>query len=197
MTDVTNEGGAAIEQQEEFDYNSIVLRRADPDDFDEIINLVEIGEDDIYNRVYSFPNILKLIETAYIAITVIDREGRVVAFAAFEDYPQVSRILSAATVLLTTRLCNQGMRDMIDDKHFNYWEKWFSKAFEIEEFSAFNTLWLSYFIAGGSLGQSNSQHAFKQVLQTVYTSNPDLVGVLFLARGDADSDDLVHCFGPL
>ena len=87
MADGTNE---VADQQEEFDFNSIVLRRADPDDFDEIINLVEIGEDDIYNRVYSFPNILKLIETAYLAITVIDREGRVVAFAAFEDYPQVS-----------------------------------------------------------------------------------------------------------
>ena len=123
----------ANHQQEEFDFNSVVLRRADPDDIDEIINLVEIGEDDIYNRVYSFPNILKLIETAYIAITVIDREGRVVAFAAFEDYPQ-------------------GMRDMIDDKHFNYWEKWLSKAFLIDELTAFNTLWLSYFICGGSLG---------------------------------------------
>ena len=69
-----------------------MLRRADPDDVEEILNLVEIGEDDIYNRVYSFPNILKLIETAYLAITVIDREGRVVAFAAFEDYPQVSSL---------------------------------------------------------------------------------------------------------
>lgn len=78
-----------------------MLRRADPDDFDEIINLVEIGEDDIYNRVYSFPNILKLIETAYIAITVIDREGRVVAFAAFEDYPQVSSKEDLNNVLIT------------------------------------------------------------------------------------------------
>ena len=26
---------------------------------------------------------------------------------------------------------------MIDDKHFNYWEDWFKKAYEIEEFSAF------------------------------------------------------------
>ena len=88
MVELANE---VEEIQEEFDYEGIVLRRADPDDFDEIINLVEIGEDDIYNRVYSFPNILKLIETAYLAITVIDRDGRVVAFAAFEDYPQVSR----------------------------------------------------------------------------------------------------------
>ena len=91
MVDVANEVDNHQQQiLEDFDFNSIVLRRADPDDIDEIINLVEIGEDDIYNRVYSFPNILKLIETAYIAITVIDREGRVVAFAAFEDYPQVS-----------------------------------------------------------------------------------------------------------
>ena len=67
-----------------------MLRRADPDDCDDIINLVEIGEDDIYNRVYSYPKILKLIETAYLAITAIDRDGNVVAFAAFEDYPQVS-----------------------------------------------------------------------------------------------------------
>ena len=87
MVDGTNE---VAEQQEDFDYESIVLRRADPDDFDEIINLVEIGEDDIYNRVYALPNVLKLIETAYLAITVIDRDGNVVAFAAFEDYPSVS-----------------------------------------------------------------------------------------------------------
>mmetsp|Transcript_108647 Transcript_108647/g.150263 ORF Transcript_108647/g.150263 Transcript_108647/m.150263 type:complete len:114 (+) Transcript_108647:77-418(+) len=82
------------QQQEEFDFDSIVLRRADPDDCDQIINLVEIGEDDIYNRVYSYPKILKLIETAFLAITVLDREGNVVAFAAFEDYPQVSNQFS-------------------------------------------------------------------------------------------------------
>ena len=75
----------------EFDFESIVLRRADPDDCDQIINLVEVGKDDVYNRVYSYPKVLKLIETAYLAITVLDREGRVVAFAAFEDYPQVSK----------------------------------------------------------------------------------------------------------
>lgn len=79
------------EQQYHFDPESTVLRRADADDCDAIINLVEIGEDDIYNRVYSYPKILKLIETAYLAITVIDKNtGSVVGFAAFEDFPQVS-----------------------------------------------------------------------------------------------------------
>jgi hypothetical protein len=59
---------------DDFDYDGIILRRADPDDCDQIINLVEIGKDDVYNRVYSYPRILKLIESAYLAITVIDRE---------------------------------------------------------------------------------------------------------------------------
>jgi hypothetical protein len=82
--------------------------------------------------VYSYPRILKLIESAYLAITVLDRDGNVVAFAAFEDYPP-------------------GMRGMHDDKHYNYWEQWFQKAFQIDEFSALNTLWLAYFSAGGSI----------------------------------------------
>ena len=77
-------------EQDGFDYDGFILRRADPDDCDQIINLVEIGKDDVYNRVYSYPRILKLIESAFLAITVLDREGNVVAFAAFEDYPQVS-----------------------------------------------------------------------------------------------------------
>lgn len=82
------------EEEYHFDPESTVIRRADPDDCDAIINLVEIGEDDIYNRVYSYPKILKLIETAYLAITVIDKAtGSVVGFAAFEDFPQVSTSL--------------------------------------------------------------------------------------------------------
>lgn len=74
-------------KEPEIDFDSIVLRRADPDDCDQIYNLVEIGKDDIYNRVYSYPKILKLIETAYLSITVLDKEGNVIAFASFEDYP--------------------------------------------------------------------------------------------------------------
>jgi hypothetical protein len=98
-------GSAALQsnQMEEeyyFDQDSVVIRRADADDTDAIINLVEIGEDDIYNRVYSYPKILKLIETSYLAITVIDREtGVVVGFAAFEDFPQVSNLY----IMLTKR----------------------------------------------------------------------------------------------
>jgi len=133
-------------QDNGFDFESIVIRRADPDDTDAIINLVEIGEDDHYNRVYSYPKILKLIETAYLGITVIDRDsGNVIAFAAFEDYPQ-------------------GQRGMVDDRHYNYWEKWLSQACQVEEFSSFNSLWLSYFIVGPMVERPCTHHVFRQVL---------------------------------
>lgn len=67
---------------------------------------MEIGKDDVYNRVYSYPKILKLIETAYLSISVLDQNGQVIAFAAFEDYPH-------------------GMKGQYDEKHYNIWEDWF------------------------------------------------------------------------
>jgi hypothetical protein len=169
---------AAYQQNEldEFDYDGIILRRADPDDCDHIMNLVEVGKDEVYNRVYAYPKILKLIESAYLAITVLDREGNVVAFAAFEDFPQVSVIFSPISVSEI-----QGMRGMQDDKHYNYWEKWFQQAYQVDEFSALNTLWLTYFIAGGSIAYKQQKFAYKKILQTVYTSLPDIIGILFLA----------------
>jgi hypothetical protein len=67
----------------------------------------------------------------------------------------------------------------------------------VQEFSTFNNLWLTYFIAGGSVGYKDQKFAFKKILQTVYTSLPDLIGVLFLMRGDADEDDVNYCFDPI
>lgn len=69
---------------------------------------------------------------------------------------------------------------MYDEKHYNYWEPWFRKAFNVDEFSTYNTAWLTYFIAGGSIAYSDQRYAFKKILQTVYTSMPDIIGVLFL-----------------
>jgi len=93
--DVEDQGAHGEENQ--FDPDTRVIRRAEPDDCDAIINLVGLGEDDHYNRVYSYPKILKLIETAYLAVTVIDREtGKVQAFAAFEDCPVVSILFRLA-----------------------------------------------------------------------------------------------------
>lgn len=133
------------EVYDDFDYDGIILRRSDPDDTEQIINLVEIGKDDVFNRIYAYPRILKLIETAYISISVLDRDGNVVAFAAFEDFPQ-------------------GLRGMQDDRHYNYWEQFFKKAFKIDDFSSLNSLWLTYFNSGGSISRNDQKFVFKRIL---------------------------------
>ena len=56
------------------------------------------------------------------------------------------------------------MRGMQDEKHYNYWEQWFKDAYGVEDFSAMNTLWLAYFIAGGSVEYRQQKFAFKRVL---------------------------------
>ena len=56
------------------------------------------------------------------------------------------------------------MRGMHDDRHYNYWENWFKEAFQVNEFSALNTLWLTYFIAGGSIAYKQQKYAFKKIL---------------------------------
>lgn len=86
MSEATGER-VEIYNQQDPDFEDIILRRSDPDDFEQIINLVEF--DDIYNRFYSYPKHLKLIETSYLSITVLNQEGNIIAFATFEDYPQV------------------------------------------------------------------------------------------------------------
>jgi hypothetical protein len=44
---------------------------------------------------------------------------------------------------------------MTDDKHHNLWEEWFKNAYGITDFTSQNTLWLTYFIAGGVVGAQN------------------------------------------
>ncbi len=165
-------------EQGQLDIENVVLRRSDPDDCDQIINLVEIGKDDIYNRVYSFPKILKLIETSYLSITVFDTENNVLAFADFEDHPQ-------------------GLKGTYDDVHYNMWEGWFQEAFEVSEFNPSNCLWLTYFITGKEIPIDEHETVFKKIMQTVYTSLPDIISILFLSRGDADEDDRNYCFKPI
>ena len=89
------------------------------------------------------------------------------------------------------------MKGTYDDMHYNLWEAWFNEAFQVSEFNSANTLWMTYFITAQSIAKEDQGKVFKKVLQTVYTSIPDVLGVLFLMKGDAEEDDVVHCFEPL
>jgi hypothetical protein len=89
------------------------------------------------------------------------------------------------------------MKGTYDDLHYNYWETWFSEAFQVNEFNSANTLWMTYFITAQSISKEDQGKIFKKVLQTVYTTLPDVLGVLFLMKGDAEEDDIAHCYEPI
>ena len=89
------------------------------------------------------------------------------------------------------------MKGTYDDLHYNFWEGWFTDAFQVGEFNSANSLWMTYFICAQSISKEDQGKVFKKVLQTVYTSIPDVLGVLFLMKGDAEEDDVSYCFEPL
>lgn len=70
----------------------------------------------------------------------------------------------------------------MDDRHYNYWEKWLSLACNVNDFSSANSLWLSYFVLSSAVPLELTHCVFKEVLHTIYTSNPNLIGILFMAR---------------
>jgi hypothetical protein len=71
---------------------------------------------------------------------------------------------------------------MIDERHYSFWEEWVASTCKVGELTSLNSLWLTYFIMGTTINKQETATVFKQVLHTVYTSLPDLTGVLFLER---------------
>ena len=115
----------------QIDLDNIKIRRADGDDSEFLDQTIDANTHDILDVLYNYPKTLKLIETSYLSVTIIDTEFRVIGLAIFEDKPQ-------------------GLEGMIDFKHENYWEHWLSKAYDIgnNEIRPSNTLWLTYFFLG-------------------------------------------------
>lgn len=72
------------------------------------------------------------------------------------------------------------MKGLYDDEHFNCWEKWFEKACEVSEFNAQNSLWMVYFVVAPGLLPNEVNTLLSRIFQTVYTSVPEVNGVLLL-----------------
>jgi predicted cupin superfamily sugar epimerase len=85
--DLPEEGGAADNALQEMD--SLQLRRADYGDANQIETFIEESKRSTYLRVYASREIMHLIETSYLAISVLSPDGNVVAFAAFDHSPIV------------------------------------------------------------------------------------------------------------
>ena len=81
--------------------------------------------------------------------------------------------------------CLPGLRGQHDDRHYNLWEEWLGRAFNLEglPISSTNSLWLSYaFVSDEYADQVEA--VTERILQNLYTLLPQLDGVLFLKRGE-------------
>ena len=151
--------------------NSLVIRRSDLDDTDNIEQLA--GVQDKRAAAARFfgveVNIPKLIETSYLSVTALDENVNVLAFAVFDDYPP-------------------GLHSN-DSQHENLWEPWFTQARGVnDEMNSHNTLWLKYFVVGNSPPNLHSEVLVK-ILQSAYSSLPTVKGTMLLARGNVEEGD--------
>lgn len=72
------------------------LRRSDHEDAAQIESYIEVNKRSTYQRVYSSVEIMHFIETAFLPISVLSPDGKVVAFAAVDH----SLIVSQRTIVI-------------------------------------------------------------------------------------------------
>mmetsp|Transcript_30453 Transcript_30453/g.49252 ORF Transcript_30453/g.49252 Transcript_30453/m.49252 type:complete len:1212 (+) Transcript_30453:94-3729(+) len=120
------------------------VRRAEPADEAVVAQLIS-GDPFIIRAKYGVESIAQLIETALLAVTVVDGNDGVVAFAAFTDYP--------------TLPATEGVDP-------SCWEEWFKKMYDCPDMKVFNTIWLGFFAAESAF----EKEASNLVIRTVFTS---------------------------
>ena len=96
---------------------------------------------------------LKLIESAYMALTVLDSEGNVVGFAAFSEEPR--------------GILGEGLESWLSHTRVKYGE---------ERFNVSNTVFLSFFAAQKLFETDVMEH----VLRTTFTTLPAIDYAVFL-----------------
>jgi hypothetical protein len=150
---------------------ALVIRRSDSEDS-------EVIEEWLSNQLYREScgrlfglavSAASLIETSYLAVTALDSEGHVVAFAAFNDAPPLIK-------------SNDGL-------HENLWEEWLAEARGVDdEVSALNCLWLNYFHVNFT-DSSLQEGVLARLFQSAYSSIPTTKVILMLIRGEARLED--------
>ncbi|CAD8112864.1 unnamed protein product [Paramecium primaurelia] len=146
------------------------IRKADLDDYDEIVQLMqEEGEEDL-QQLYAYPKILTLFERSYLSVTVLDSQNNIIGNAVFDD-------------------CPQGVTGQVDFKHENLWEQWIHDGWNIDfHVSSFNCLWMTFFFLAKKRYQLTEEQQLqitRQIFQKVYDYLNVVNGIFFLRRNEA------------
>ena len=85
-----------------FESDGFVVRRSELDDCEKLGPLLSSSktQDFSLNLLYNYPNLVSLLEKAFLAVTVLDNNSEIAGLAVFNDFPQ-------------------GINGMIDFQHIN------------------------------------------------------------------------------
>lgn len=119
--------------------------------------------------LFDYPKLVTLFERTFTSLVVLSSDHKVIGAACFDD-------------------CLPGLRGQADDRHYNLWEEWIGKAFNLEglPINSCNSLWLTYLFVADSYADQ-IEVITERILQNLYILLPQLDGVLFMKRGEVQA----------
>ncbi|XP_015261483.1 PREDICTED: cilia- and flagella-associated protein 61 [Gekko japonicus] len=141
-------------------------RRTESSDIPTIIHHVNYTTERLFGRI----NVIYLLETANLAVTLINQKNAAVAHALFLDYPNWNCVDPA------------------------YWENAIQKSYNEGRCTPLNTLFLHLFVAM----DERAVHCSHEIMKTVFITIPELHFILlFVPSQENLGTDLVDAFKPL
>ena len=113
------------------------MRKSDLDDIETLNKFITEDNYNDLNQLFAHPKLTTLFERSFISLTILNNNHEIIGAACFDD-----------TI--------PGLRGLSDDKHYNLWEDWLGKAFNLEglPITSNNALWLTFvFVADKYLEQ--------------------------------------------
>ncbi|KAJ6661329.1 hypothetical protein lerEdw1_014957 [Lerista edwardsae] len=141
-------------------------RRTEAYDIPNIVGYMNFATEALFGRI----NVIYLLETANLAVTLTNQKNVAVAHAAFLDYPNWN---------------------IVDQAH---WETYLEKNYDVNNCTPLNTLFVHLFVASDECAVDSSHEIMKTVFQTV----PELHFILLFMPGLNDlGADLAAAFEPV
>nr|XP_056718256.1 cilia- and flagella-associated protein 61 [Euleptes europaea] len=141
-------------------------RRTESHDIPTIIRHINYMTESIFGRI----NVIYLLETANLSVTLINQNNETVAHAVFVDYPNWKCVDPA------------------------YWEDFLQNDYNERRCTPLNTLFLHLFVAA----DERAVHCSQEIMKTAFRTVPELHFILLLIPSQEHLDmDLAAAFKPL
>ncbi|KAK2855869.1 hypothetical protein Q5P01_004604 [Channa striata] len=145
---------------------AVTVRRSESADAQGVDSLIRPSTEAAFGRV----NVIRLLEKANLAVTLVNEKDHILAHASFFDHPP---------------------GDLVDQAH---WEPFLEKHFSSEKCTPLNTLFLHLFVAQPSFATAS----VKEIMRAVFTAVTELEHVCLVCPNNSNIEPaLTEVFEPL